>query len=383
MEEKFYIQIKKLINQIDLKNLNFKLIKSNVIKLIIVYRELKKLWNKIDSNSIKYNVYEINDKKYNEIMNIINKNFLSDNPLIKVIISNTKYIHMFNYSNMYFYWISENDEKNLKDNKYFIAFNMFKISLTLNLYKYGINDIITRYVIWIPINKKRNYVYDNINKYNLNKSQESFEAFVASGVTFDYNPRITIITRYEEVEKLLIHELIHNYEIDGSCFHNQMDNVLNEYKKIKNKGNYHYEYSIYESYTEILSTYFYLLFINIKSELEDKELEEKIFGQILLEIIYSYNLICNLIKLNGYSSYTEFRTKMAFDGKICKYEYYFVKGLMYNNWELKLGNKLEDFINIYKSIVTMIKNIKITDDLMLKNIYVYFVEQQNFKYQIH
>ena len=385
MEGNFYSQMKKLINSVDLTKINYKLIKTNIKKLIKVYSELKKIWYEIDNNLFQYNIYDIKNNKYNEIINILNQNFLYNNLNIKKIIFETKYIHCLSYSNIYFYWLENKGEKNLYDKNYLLGLNMFKISLSLNLYKYNKNDDILRYIIWIPINKKRDFTYNKINKINLKKSQENFEAFVASGVTFDLNPKITIITRYEEVEKLLIHELIHNYNIDGSEFHNQLEKTLLLYNNVKNKGNYHYDYSIYESYTEMLSTYFYLLFINIKLDLQinSDELENKLIGQILLELLYSYNLICNLIKLNDYSTYEEFRTKIAFDGEICKYEYYYIKGLMYNNFELKFGNDLKDFINIYNRIIVMIEKIKINDDIFIKEIYINCIKQTNYKYQIH
>lgn len=384
MEDNFYLQIKNLINSIDLKKINYRLIKANINKLFNIYIKLKKYWKQINSFDIKYNVMTKNDDNtYNQIMNIVSDNFLSNNPQIKKILNKTKYIHSLNYSNIYFYWLSESEKKDLSSKDYVLAMDMFKIELCLNLYKFDEKDKIKRYVIWIPINKKRNFFSNNISRTNLNRAQENFEAFVASGVTFGSIPRITIITRYEEVEKLLIHELIHNYGIDGSGFHNQMNGVLAEYVKVKNNGNYHYEYSIYESYTEMLSTYFYLLFMNIKSGLDDNELKNKLMAQILLEIIYSYNLICNLINLNGYLTYDEFRSKMTFGGEICKYEYYYIKGLMYNNWELKFGNKLEDFVDIYTSIISMIKNIKNADDKMMREIYSKHIKQKNYKYQIH
>jgi len=94
-------------------------------------------------------------------------------------------------------------------------------------------------------------------------------------------------------------------------------------------------------------------------------------------------LLFNLIKLIDYLSYDEFKLKMSFAGEICKYEYYYIKGLMYNNWELKFGNELEDFEKIYTSIISMIKYIKITDDVMMEDIYSKCVKQKNFKYQIH
>jgi hypothetical protein len=383
MEDNLYSQLKELINLIDLKKINHKLIKSNIKKLIKVYEELKKIWDDIEINHIKYDIIDNQDKKYIEIINILNKNFLSDNQQIKKIISNTKYIHSLSYSNINFYWISETGIKKMDDKNYLMSIEMFKISLSLNLYKFGEEDNILRYIIWLPIDKKRNFFYNKINKSNLNKSQEEFLAFVASGVTFGIDPKITIITRYEEVEKLLIHELIHNFNMDGSEFHNQLEEVLLQYNKVKNKGNYHYDYSIYESYTEILSTYLYLLFVDIKLGLYGKILKDNLVGQILLELIYSYNIIANLIDLNGYSDYNQFRSKLFFRGNICKYEYYYIKALMYNNFILKFGNDTNDFKCIYTDIIEMIKKIQNKDDLLMELIYNNHIIHKNFKYQIH
>lgn len=391
METNFYLQMENLINKINLEKINFKIIKSNIKKLTQLYKQLTKIWNNIEDNLIQYTI--LSNKEYEEIINIVNKNFLSENIQIKKIINNTKFIHCLSYSNINFYWLSDKKNRDLDDIHYKLGLNMFKISLTLNLYKFNNKDNISRYIIWIPIDKKRNFSFNKINTNSLKKSQDNFEAFVASGVTFGYKPKITIITRYEEVEKLLIHELIHNFNMDGSGFHNQMNEVLSKYENIKNNGNYHYEYSIYESYTEMLSTYIYLLFINITStnnllikefeKIEINKLQNKLMGQILLELLYSYNLICNLIKLNEYTSYDEFKKKIFFKGEICKYEYYYIKALMYNNFLLTFGDKLEDFINIYCDIINMINNLKNNDDLMMEQLYNIYIQHNNFKYQIH
>lgn len=383
MDEDFYLKMQKLISNINLKKVNLSLVKNNIKKLINIYIKLKIIWDKFDENKIKYNIISNkNSYKFKEILNIINKNFISNNQEIKKFLSNVKYLHYLNFSNINFYWISESDDKDFNNKNYLLSVEMFKMTYCLNLYNYKHNDKIIRNVIWIPINKKRDYKYKSINKVNLNKVNENFEAFVASGVTFGINPKITIITRYEEVEKLLIHELIHNYNMDGSGFHNELNDILIKYEKIKNEGNYHYEYSMYESYTEMLSTYIYMLFENIKFEIKLNELNEKLLSQILLEIIYSYNLICNLIKLNGYKSYNEFRSKIIFSGNICKYEYYYIKALMYNNWNLKLGNDINDYYDIYNSIIDMINNNKKEDDKLLYEIYFNFIDQKNYKYQI-
>jgi len=386
MKNNFYLQIEKLINTIDLKKINLKIIIKNSKKLLGVYNELNKLWKQIDKNKIQYEIYPKSSNEYIHQIQILNENFLSSNPIIKNIIEETKFIHRLNFDNIYFYWLSDKEEKNLLNPVYLLSNYMFKITLCLNLYKYKGYDNIERKIIWIPINKKRDFKYNKISKTNLKRTTENFEAFVASGVTFGLESRVTIVTRYEEVEKLLIHELIHNYNIDGSDFHNQLTNILNEYKIVKNNNsgkykNYHYEFSIYESYTELLSTYFYLLFENIRI---NKEISlNELIGQIVIELVYSYNLISNLIDINGYDDYNNFRKQIFFSGKICKYEYYYIKALMYNNWELVYGSNLKDFEYIYTNIINMIKKNQNTDDTLMEEIYNNHITQTNYKYQIH
>ena len=382
-QNNIYDNIKKIISTIDVTNINLKIVKSNIKKLVEIYNELKSIYNSFDYNNIKY---DNSNSKYFEIMNILKSSFLFENKNIKKEIDKSKYIHCLSHSNIKIYWISNNKNIQPQNKEYLMALKMFKITISLNKFKYKNNDNIERLIIWIPIDKKRNYKYKIINNDNLKKTEEYFEAFVASGVTFGNNPRITIITRYEEIEKLLIHELIHNYNIDGSEFHNELNEITNKYKNIKNslgknKKNYHYDFSIYESYTELLSTYFYLLFENI-IQLNDN-IEQKLLGQIIIEIIYSYNLVCNLIKLNGYKNYDEFKNINVFDGNICGYEYYYIKALMYNNFILMFGNNLNDYKCIYMNIINMIINIRKYDDKLMSQIYTQCFKQNNFKYQLH
>ena len=388
MDSNLYDKIEILIKTLDLRKINLELVRTNSKKLVKIWKELETIWNEINMNQIQYDVYDDNNSKYNEIINLSQDTYLLSNSNITNIITESKYIHCLSYSNIYFFWLSKFENKDLKNQDYLLSLNMFKISLCLNRYKFNLIDQIPRYIIWIPINKKRDFKYNKISKTNLKKTQKDFEAFVASGVTFGSNPKITIITRYEEVEKLLIHELIHNYNIDGSGFHNKLNNILNKYKLVKNKTNsknknYHYEYSIYESYTELLSTYFYLLFKNLSDNISSSEIKTKLLGQIIVELLYSYNLICNLASLNGYKSYNKFKDNLVFEGNICGYEYYFIKGLMYNNYEIYIGNSINDFKNIYRQIIVMIEKIKLSDDILLCELYEKQKKQKNFKYQIH
>ena len=380
-----------LVENIDMQNINLELVNKNVITLEKIFIKLKKIWNKIKTKENKFIQTKIypNEQKFNTIIKIISDSFFSKSNILSNVINDVQYIGLICWKNIEFYWICQNNSSpQLENINWSKAINMFMISVCLNQYKFSHDDI-TRLIIWIPINKERNFTHKTITKSNLTNSVDKFEAFVASGVTFGYtNPKITIITRYEEIEKLLIHELIHNYNMDGSMYHDNFTDIIDKYIKYKNDPNsktqiknYDYEYSIYESYTELLSTYLYLLFENI--DVENNKIREKILGQILIELLYSFNTIANLIKLNNYVSYDDFIIEKKFIGDICVYEYYYIKALMYNNYLLEFADNIDDFKNIYSNILKMIQKNNIQDDLLMKNIYLHYIEQQNYKYIIH
>lgn len=373
-------KLKIMVSLIDFKKMNIIQIKSNVDKLFIIYKKIKKIWDSIINLDIKSQIYLKSDSQYKTIKTILFNSFLSENKHINQIITDSKSMQSLKYLNLEFIWI-DNIEGNTLN--YQMALKMMKIMISMYKLQYINQDNIIRQIIWIPINKERNFYYDTITKNNLKKTEDNFEAFVASGVTFCNNPRITIITRYEEIEKLLIHELIHNYNMDGSDYHNELYPIITQYKSIKNKSNYDYEYSIYESYTELLSTYFYLIFENLLFEIQIEHIKEKLLSQIIIEIIYSYNLICNLSLINGYTNYNDFFNSWAFYSNICKYEYYLIKGLMYHNYDIELGTNINDFKNIYKQIILMIQKIKSEGEPLLQHIYKYQQKITNFKYQIH
>ena len=54
----------------------------------------------------------------------------------------------------------------------------------------------------------------------------------------------------------------------------------------------------------------------------------------LFDICYSYNLICNLVNLNNYESYEEFKNNLVFEGNICSYEYYLVLKRFLKKWKI-------------------------------------------------
>ena len=366
-----YDNLKILCNKINFKYINFNLINKNIDYLVKISNKIKKIWNNTTINDNFENI-SYNSEEYKYILKITINSFLS-NKCINKFLNNSNNLVKISYFNVHFYYFYGNK---LNEDKQIIL-NMLKITYCLNKFKFK-NDNINRIIIWIPVINKRNYLHNKINNKELQKCEDKFEAFTPSGVTFEKQSKITIITRYEEIEKLLIHELIHNFDLDGSNQFNSIKDINDNYKKIKNNKNFDYEYSIFESYTELLATYFTLIFKNININ-DIKYLKEKYLSQIIIELLYSYNSIANLINLNNYKNWDEFIKNQSFKGNICIYEYYYIKGLMYNNFKLEMIND-NNVKNIYNSINQMIINQSINNDLLLKNIFDLNFKQDNFKF---
>jgi hypothetical protein len=364
--------IQTLLEKIDTSLINLKIIKKNIKFLMSEYREIKKFY--LQFSSLKLQIIDIpkDSELYNQTLSIIKNSYLSSfnyiNDKVKDIIS----LKLLKYSNFSYYYVQLDNISPEKDLAIFK--NLFLEALTLiNHYKRNTKKIV---VIWIPIRRNRDFNFSIINKENINTSVNNFNAFTASGVTFNHNPRISILTRYEEINKLMYHELIHNFGIDGSTYHDELkkDGILESYIKIKTKNSYNYEYSLYESYTELISSYLNIIFITLRQNITDEKLKYILMAKIIIEIIYSYNTISNIIKLNNFTDYEEFKKNKSFCGDICFYEYYFLKALMYNNLILEKPISKNDFSRYYSKI------IKINDDNLLKEVFNKSIKQNNFSY---
>jgi hypothetical protein len=375
--------IQTLLDKINTSFINLKIIKKNIKFLINEYQDIKKFY--LHFINFKLQIIDIpkNSELYNKTLSTIKNSYLNSfnyiNNKIKDIIS----IKLIKYNNLSFYYTQLENQS--LDNDLLIFKNLFIEAFTLiNHYKNDKKNII---VIWIPIKKDRDYNYSLINKENINSSVNNFNAFTASGVTFGHNPRISILTRYEEINKLMYHELIHNFGIDGSNYHNELkkEGILERYIKIKTNNSYNYEYSLYESYTELISSYLNIIFITIKQNIDssnfsnslsinDDNLKYILMAKIVIEILYSYNTLSNIIKLNNFKDYESFKQNKSFCGNICFYEYYFLKALLYNNLILEKPADKNDFLRYYSKI------IKINDDNLLKEVFNKSIKQNNFSY---
>jgi hypothetical protein len=373
--------IQTLLEKINTSFINLKIIKKNIRFLMNEYRDIKRFY--LEFVNLKLQVIDIpkDSELYNKTLSIINNSYLNSFNYINDKIKNVLSIKLLKYSNLSYYYIQLDNQS--PENDINIFKNLFIEALTLiNHYKKETSNII---VIWIPVRKNRDFNYSLINKQNINASVNNFNAFTASGVTFNHNPRISILTRYEEINKLMYHELIHNFGIDGSNYHNELkrDGILERYMKIKTNNSYNYEYSLYESYTELISSYLNIIFVTLRQNINndpkrasitDDNLKYILMTKIIIEIIYSYNTISNIIKLNSFTDYDTFKKDKTFCGDICFYEYYFLKALLYNNLILEKPVNKDDFLRYYSKI------IKINDDNLLKEIFNKSVKQNNFSY---
>ena len=264
----------KLIKKINLDNfVNFDLIKKNAKFLCREGLKIRKIWETLPQNYNKH-VLSNNNNESELIYNIIKTGQLTNYKEFSHFLKNNNSITKYSYkeAEIKFYAIkrdlTESDEK--------IIINLIKIAISMKKYFNNNNKTI---IIWVPITSARDFNYDSINSETLQSSRDAFNAFTASGLTYGDIERITVITRYEEIEKLLIHELAHNFGIDGSLSHDHTFKELNnKYTNKKNElinndknKNYDYRFSVYESYAELSSSYFNLIFINInKKNLYDK-----------------------------------------------------------------------------------------------------------------
>ena len=354
--------VKILFDKINFDSLNHDIINYNSMLLYEYFKELQKIYNSLPKTFEHQELKELEGKEKQFLKN----SFLNNSPEIKNFITNKDKVIKVVFENVEFYYLSKDNETYTKDIK--LINKLMKTTITLVKINKN-NDNIS--VIWIPIDKNRDFEHEILDDHSLNKCEHNFKAFTASGVTYS---NISIITRYEEIKKLLIHELIHNLNMDSSNKHDTHDkNIINKYYGIKNNNNYKYIYDIYESYTELLSSYLNILFHYIHKDIK----QEHIKACIIIEFLYSCNVLSNIIKLNGYDNYDDFFKKGYFKGSICIYEYYYLKCLMYNNFKLPNMNDSKLFFNMANGIIDMNKY-----DIVLKNIFSISIPDNNYRYVI-
>ena len=161
-----------------------------------------------------------------------------------------------------------------------------------NLFTYDYNGL--EIYVCMDDNVRNIELPNNYNGYHdiFNYLCKISAAFNVSGVTWRHEKKI-ILTKNEELIKLLYHEMIHFIGLDSELF-----NVKNYYdwSITKNMMN------LYESYTEFISVILNSIYISIHlSYLKNMDMS-KIYKKILyLELNYSLYLTANILKFYGYN----------------------------------------------------------------------------------
>lgn len=284
------------------------------LKLHNIHRKYLSL--SYQSSPVTRNI-ELHHKNIEMVNNKLVKDYVNNADLYKIIFGKN------NLRNLHFYFcVKKNEAVNvsLLNRLIFIALYFYERS------KKRIN------IYWIPINIKRVYKYKSI--YDIKESQERFSAFSTSGVNLG---NTSVVTRIEEVEKLLIHELIHNIKLD------MRDKIPSQiYNKYTVDKSVFFNCSLdnspillIEIFTEWSCTMYYIMFyIFFLIQSLDFQIEIPISKDkfnALFDILYqtqkkySYKTILKILHLNQYNSIKSFNKTKIFYGDYPFYEYYYLK----------------------------------------------------------
>lgn len=346
------------IDHLSNKNINSQ---SNVCIIIHIlkYMVRQKMIYSIELSKNKCDILQnlILQNKHIEIGKFINQNNIPIYKVIGKLIWNRKlpsYIlnQLDKYDNLlYGYFtplsvLNEIETSNLKQNIYKIKYQTKTIDLTI----YTLNnskiskkkmDIIIKRIVLMSLLSSTDTI--NIDLYFTKQKKKIGQHInllgpheVNSGLTSWGNINKIIIFREEEMNKLLIHELIHYCKLD---FHNVDFPYLTNYN-INPKT----KIILNESYTETLAN-----IINcICSSYEYQERENRQLFELYLnyETKYSVYQCAKILLLYGFQNYEEFNTpydgKSRFQQTTSVFSYFIVKcALLYNIYSL------DKFLEIY------------------------------------
>jgi hypothetical protein len=267
------------------------------------------------------------------------------------------------------------------------------------------NDMV---IYWIPTRIKRdfNFKYPIEKKIlNIETSKTNFGAFSTSGLNFTLkkdtndsqyissnapcaldsqyissnargvldslnnksnNKDVSIITRLEEVEKLLIHELIHNIKLDKRDIINR--EMYSRFNQMKKKNYFGSEIMLVEVFTEWACTLYFLVFfiffennfwrnrnLNLnflgaphkKDNLGFAEFRQRFKRLHEQEVKYSIDTVFFLLDLNGYRDVKTFNKEKYFYGRYPFYEYYYMKTMA------MLHCRYSEDLKVYKDIINL------------------------------
>jgi len=299
----------------------------------------------------KYN--EINLNNLNEIKKNLNNSIFIDKKIINTI-NNFNIIRSFelNINNdIIFLNIVSNKEIKINFIKKIIDTIVFfrKIDINFPVINLTINLFLTNY-------KKKFPSYKSINYLGISNVNTGFTTF------YNQTTREINLYRKEEINKVLIHELIHAYNIDEYYIinHEEYSNKLSELYNIKSINGLR----MYESYTESLA----IIIHSIKISIEKNISINKIIND---EINFSLGQIENILNFYNINNLNELKDKKKeLNEESSIFSYYIIKGSLLNNINeyltfLNKNNinyfslKTNNISEFYKLIIKSLKKIKI------------------------
>ncbi len=242
----------------------------------------------------------------------------------------------------------------LEDNCYFIDKSIVdNIKTYMNTYIFVYNDIYLLYTINNKISKKdlddisnylyiiytikklvrnnKNYIlaYGHLTLKIFSKKNDTFNSINCnSGVTFTFGNTngIILLWRKEELQKVLIHELIHALKIDKNLINNEFIHT-----KLLKMINIKQNINIFESYTEVLATLLNIIYYSIFNNINNY----KIFDLYELELKHSIMKASQILKFKNIrdlnhliDNFIEFKQNTS----VCSY--YIIKMILFYNLKI-------------------------------------------------
>jgi hypothetical protein len=232
----------------------------------------------------------------------------------------------------------------------------------LNYYIFVLNRLnhksAVKIIIYLTNTKK---VFPASYEYNLNEDN------VNSGVTiFNKNERMIVLYRKEEIFKVLLHELLHYYDIDFHYYPNSYDKYFITKYGIRVKQpskNRHNSLALFEAYTDTISCYMNImvniLFKNPNINLEDmQKILENNFENEFKHYMIQASKVCKYLEIsNEYDVIKQKRN--IYEDSHC-FSYYILKACVFYNFSLfiDLINKIGICVDTDEKIIKVLEFFK-------------------------
>lgn len=262
----------------------------------------------------------------------------------------------------------ENNDYNV--NQYKLTYNDMTINLKLvtqkKIAKEKLNKIAVRCFLFYDLLKINKNVTINLYLTKAKKIMPKYKILgsneINSGVTIHYLDTIINLFRDEEVMKVLVHELIHCYNIDNRDI--RID--FNQHFNIPYESNYY----VSEAYTEFLAVIINTMLFSYENS---KKYDYQLFLKYIEEEI-EFSLLQNakILLHYGFNHIDEFNRKNdnnLYQQSTNVFSYFFIKGAL-----------LYDYRKFFKLIQTLGSNLICkTENLdILKNNYLLYAKREPY-----